>query len=136
MTYAMADALQVALYGVLSADPALAALVGDAIHDDLPPDGLTGTFVTLGTEDARDRSDKTGAGAEHRVVISVITDKPGFREAKAAAAVISDALTGALPALSRGRVVGIRFVSARARRAEKGAWRRIDMTFRARVEDD
>jgi hypothetical protein len=38
--------------------------------------------------------------------------------------------------LSRGRVVAIEFLSARARRVRAGDVRRIDMTFRARVEDD
>jgi hypothetical protein len=37
--------------------------------------------------------------------------------------------------LARGRLVGIDFLRAAARRRDEGKVRRIDLTFRARVED-
>ena len=83
----------------------------------------------------RPRSDVSGLGAEHRLVISVISDVAGFADAKAAAAAVSDALIGADLVLSRGRLVGIGFLRGVAKRIESGTKRRIDLTFRARVEE-
>lgn len=134
MSYAVAAALQAAVYAALGADPALAALVGGAIYDALPPGAGTGTFVLIGPEDVRDASDKSGSGAEHRLVISVVSDAAGFQAAKAAAVAVSDALVGAELTLSRGRLVSLSFLKAMARRTENGTARRVDLTFRARVE--
>ena len=58
----------------------------------------------------------------------------GFAAIKAAAVAISDALEAAELALSRGHLVGLWFLRARARRAENGAGRRVDLTFRARID--
>ncbi|ETD85643.1 DUF3168 domain-containing protein [Rhodobacter capsulatus] len=134
MSYAVAGALQAAVYQQLRADAVLAALVGPAVYDAVPPGVLAGTYVSLGPEDVADASDKSGAGAVHDFVISVITDAAGFATAKAAAAAVSDALVGADLALSRGRLVGLWFLRAKARRVEKADMRRIDLVFRARVE--
>ncbi|MFD2175178.1 DUF3168 domain-containing protein [Rhodobacter lacus] len=134
MSYAAAGALQAALYQHLLADVALGALVGPAIYDAMPPGPVSGTYVSLGPEEVVDASDQSGAGARHDVVISVITDAAGFAGAKAVAAAISDALEGARLTLARGHLVGLWFVRARARRVEKADARRIDLTFRARVE--
>lgn len=136
MSYGVAAALQEGVYQRLAGDPALAALVGAAIYDVVPSGTVPGTYVSLGPEDVRDRSDATGGGAEHRFTVSVVTDAAGFQTAKNAAAAISDALIGAPIALARGRLVGLDFLRARARRVQKGDVRRIDLTFRARVEDD
>lgn len=134
MSYGTAAALQAAVYQRLMADAALAALVGGAIHDSAPPGPITGTYVTLGPEDVRDASDKTSAGARHDFVVSVVSDESGFRQAKEAAVAVSDALTGATLILGRGRLVGLWFLRARARRVGDADQRRIDLTFRARVE--
>ncbi len=131
MSYGAAAALQAAIYGVLAASPALA---GVAIVDALPPGGGSGTFVLIGPEDVLDRSDKSGDGAEHRFSISVISDATGFLAAKVVAVAVSDALVAAQPPLTRGRVVGIAFVKAVAKRLKDGDVRRVDLTFRARVE--
>ena len=134
MSYATADALQAAVYQRLRASSALDTLVGDAIYDAVPPGTTTGTYVSLGPEDVRDASDATGDGAEHDFVVSVITDAAGFQAAKAVAVAVSDALVGASLLLARGRLVGLWFLRARARRVESGETRRIELTFRARVE--
>ncbi len=89
------------------------------------------TYVLIGPEDVRDRSDKTGQGAEHRLVISVISRGLGLSAAKAMAVAVSDALSDAALALSRGTLVSIGFVRAVARRTDNGEGRRIDLTFRA-----
>ncbi len=135
MSCAMSGPLQAAVYQLLAADAALAAVVGGAIYDGLPAGPLPETYVNLGPEVVRDRSDREGAGALHRFTISVISEAQGFAAAKAAAA-IGDVLVDAVPSLSRGRVVGIWFERAQARRTgSAGQIRRIDLNFRARVED-
>ncbi len=135
MSYGVAAALQSAVYQRLMADGALDALVGDAVYDAVPPGTVTGTYVSLGPEDAKDASDQVGRGASHDFVVSVVTDQAGFQTAKEAASAVSDALTGAALVLARGRLVGLWFVKARARRVEEADVRQIDLTFRARVED-
>lgn len=134
MSYAVAAALQAAVFGRLAGDAGLGALVGGAVYDAVPPGAGTGTFVLIGPEEVRDASDKTGDGAEHRFTVSVITDAMGFQQAKAAAVAVSDALVGADLVLSRGRLVSLGFLKASAKRVSNGAGRRIDLVFRARVE--
>ncbi|KEO59216.1 DUF3168 domain-containing protein [Thioclava indica] len=134
MSYAIGAALQSAVYERLQGDLVLTDLVGAAVYDAVPAGTVTGTYVSLGPEDARDASDKTGDGAVHDFIVSVITDEAGFQAAKQVAEAISDALLGADLALSRGHIVGVWFLKAKARRVDKGATRRIDLTFRARVE--
>ncbi|MCU9848715.1 DUF3168 domain-containing protein [Defluviimonas sp. WL0024] len=135
MSYGAAAALQAVIYQTLTADPALDALVSGAIYDAVPPGTVTGTYVSIGPEDVRDASDQVGRGAFHEFTVSIVTDQAGFQNAKAVAAAVSDALTDATPVLARGRLVGLWFLSARARRVEKADVRRIDLMFRARVED-
>jgi len=135
MSYGAAAALQAAVYQRLIADAALSDLVQGAIHDAAPPGVSAGTYVSLGPEDARDASDQVGSGAYHDFVVSVVSDAAGFQTAKSVAAAVSDALTGAALTLARGRLVGLWFQRARARRVEDADVRRIDLTFRARIED-
>lgn len=130
MSYGAAPALQAAVYQLLAASPSLS---GVAVYDAVPPNA-TGTFVLIGPEETRDQSDKSGAGAEHQMVISVITDATGFLSIKTIAADISDVLIGAPLTLSRGQLVSLFFLRASARRIEEGETQRIDLTFRARVQ--
>ena len=92
--------------------------------------------MTIGSEDARDRSDQTGGMAAYRVTIGVVSDAEGFHQAKEIAGAVSDALHGASPALARGRIVNLRFERARARRMQAGQVRRIDLIFRILVDDN
>lgn len=131
MSYGASAALQAAIFARLAAEERLA---GMPIVDALPSGGGVGTFVLIGPEEAIDASDKSGDGAEHRFLVSVISDADGFLEAKTAAAVISDSLVDAKPVLSRGRVAGLWFQKAVAKRLDDGEVRRIDLTFRARIE--
>lgn len=135
MSYGASAALQQAVYQKLLADPALDTLVQGAIYDALPQGTLPSIYVTLGAEDVREASDGTGDGAWHRFTVSVVTDGAGFHAAKQVAAAISDALTDAALTLTRGRVTGLYFFRARAARRGTGALRRIDLTFRARIDD-
>ena len=135
MSYGIAAALQEAVFQKLSGDATVTTLVGGAVYDALPAGILPQIYVTLGPEDARERADGTGQGTWHRFVVSVMTDGAGFHAAKEVAAAISDALVDADLNLSRGRLVGLHFNRARARREDQGEMRRIDLTFRARVEE-
>lgn len=137
MSYGAAAALQGAVFQRLVADSEIAAQVGDAIYDALPGGTLPDIYVALGPEDARERSDGTGRGSEHRFTVSVVSETAGFAAAKALAGAVSDTLEGAPLTLDRGRLVGIWFDRAVARRTGTGgAVRRIDLRFRARVEDN
>lgn len=136
MSYGVSAALQTAVFQVLSSDAPLGAIIGSAIYDAIPAGTLPPIYVALGEESARDRSDKTGRGAEHLITISVVTDTSGFQQAKQAATAISDALHQVDLTLSRGDLVGMNFFKAAARREGTGALRRIDLTFRARVQDN
>lgn len=136
MSYAMAAALQTAVFQRLESSSALTDIVGSAIFDAAPAGPLPATFVVIGPEDVRDRSDATHAGAAHDFTVSVVTDLAGFQVAKSAATAVSDALLDANLTLSRGRLISLRFLQAKADRAAKGAQRRVDLRFRALVEDD
>lgn len=131
MSYQAAAALQAAVFARLSGFPALA---GVSIVDAMPPGTAAGTFVLIGPEQVVDQSDKTGGGAEHRFEVAVISDASGFVSAKTVAGAVSEALVDAGLTLTTGGLVSIGFLRATARRLDGGALRRIDMTFRARIE--
>lgn len=135
MSVAVSFALQEAVYGKLSADPVLAALVGTAIFD-APPTGTPPLlYVLLGAEVVRDRSSITTAGARHDFVVKVVSDAPGFGAAKQAAAAVSNALVDADLALSHGRLISLQFLKARAVRGKPPEGRQVLLTFRAFVQD-
>ncbi len=137
MSYAMASALQQALYQHLLDDALLHEELAGAIYDAVPAGALPDTYVAIGPEDVRDRSDGTGSGADHRFTLSVISRTAGFATAKRVAGLICDRLTDAELSLNRGRLVGLWFDRASARRSGTADEdRRIDLRFRARIEDN
>ena len=135
MSYATSAALQTAVYQHLVNDPILATQIGTAIFDHAPSGPVPSTYVSLGPEDARDASDVSAQGAVHDFTVSVVTESDGFGGAKSVAAAVSDALVDAPLVLSRGTLVALRFLTARARRVGNGGIRQIDLKFRARVDD-
>jgi len=135
MTYAVSSALQSAVFGAVSSNSALQALIGGDVFDQPPSGVLPLTYVVVGEEDVQARSDISANGAVHDLTISVFSDAAGFSAAKAVAVTISDALVDVPLALTRGRLVSMSFLRARARRGKAPDGRRIDLTFRARVED-
>jgi hypothetical protein len=135
MSYGPSAALQAAIFQALSDDPTVSALSGGAIYDAVPSGQVPPLYVSLGPEEVRDRSDQTGHGALHDFTVSVVSEASGFQTAKAVAGAVADALCDARPALARGRVLAIGFRRATARRVGKGARRRIDLRFAARVDD-
>lgn len=135
MTYALSAPLQTAIFGALQGSTALTNLVGAHIFDAPPTGTLPELYVSLGPETVRDAGDAVGAGAWHEIEISVVTETAGFQSAKIVAGLISDTLQDADLTLSRGRLVGLWFEKAKASREDTGGIRRIDLTFRARLED-
>ena len=133
MTYALASSFQTAVYQYLLGDAEVQAAVGTAIYDALPTGTLPDLYVTLGAEEALDRSDSSGAGALHMFTVTLRAESAGFARAKTAAAAICDALLAADLTLERGRVVGLWFDRARAERMSDGT-RRIALRFTARLE--
>jgi hypothetical protein len=133
MSYAMTAALQSAVFQALISDALIMSLSGGAVHDALPPGPVAPLFVVIGPEQVRDASDKTGAGAVHDFTVTVVSEAAGFSTAKTLAAAVSDALVGADLTLSRGRLVTMDFLRARARRVEGG--REIEIWFRARLDE-
>jgi hypothetical protein len=131
MSYSAAAALQSAVYARLTG---FAALAGVTIVDAVAPGKGKGRFILLGPETANDKSDKTGAGAEHLFQVAVISDDTGFLGAKVIAGHVSDALLSASLTLTTGHLAGLSFVRAIARRLKEGEHRRIDLIFRARVD--
>jgi len=137
MSYRGTAALQAEVYRVLRGDGVLAALVGDAIYDAMPVTAPAGVHVALGPEEVRDAGDMTAPGAVHDFVVSVLSGAEaagGFGAVKAAAIAVSEALEGGEMVLERGHLAGLWFLRARARRVENGAGRRVDLTFRARID--
>ncbi len=136
MSYGVSAALQQAVFQRLAADTTLDGLVSGAIYDSAPPGIVSGTYVSLGPEDVTEKSDKTGHGALHEIIVSVVTDAAGFQQAKEVAAAVSDALVDATLILARGTLVYLNFQRARARRVQDADVRRIDLVFHARVQDN
>ncbi|WP_172326793.1 DUF3168 domain-containing protein [Mangrovicoccus sp. HB161399] len=135
MSYGVSKALQGAVYEALSGDETLAGLVGAHVFD-APPEGtVPDLYVSLGAEDAAARTDSSGSVTTHRLAVSVIGTVAGFGQLKAAAGAVSDRLDGAGLVLERGRLLALDFRRARARRIDGNRGRRIDMWFRAIVED-
>ncbi|WP_170414298.1 DUF3168 domain-containing protein [Ruegeria atlantica] len=137
MSYGVSAALQAAVFKQISEDTQVDALSGGAIYDAVPVGSVPQTYVTLGPEEVREASDRSGGGAVHRFSVTVVSEAAGFGAAKTLAGAVCDALEGATPSLDRGRLVGLWFERASARRTGTGgAIRQIDLRFRARVEDD
>ncbi|MEX3015901.1 DUF3168 domain-containing protein [Gymnodinialimonas hymeniacidonis] len=132
MSYAATAALQSAVFGALTADVNVSGLTDGAIYDALPAGAVPSIYVRLGAERARDASDKTGSGAVHDFPVTVVTDAAGYHVAKQIAAAISDALVDANLTLTRGSLIALNFLRARARRIENT--REIEVWFRARID--
>ncbi|WP_299818573.1 DUF3168 domain-containing protein [uncultured Jannaschia sp.] len=134
MTYAISEALQLAVYQNLATNPVIAQLTGGAIFDSVP-DPAPDLFIAMGPEKVRSRADSYGASVIHEFRVSIVTRRQGFRAAKAMAAKVSDSLIEAEFSLSRGTLVSLSFLRAEAKRDEGEGTRRIDLWFRARLDD-
>ncbi len=136
MSYEHSAALQSAVYVALINDPEVTALVSQNIFDALPSGSLPDMFVSLGSETVQDASDKTHSATLHDFTISVITTHSGFLEAKQVAAAVGKVLLGSSLLLLAGSLTYLNFQRATARRDTDSQTRRIDMSFRARIDND
>lgn len=137
MSYHASVALQGAVYQCLRDDPALSALVGDAVFDAMPIDPPSGVYLSLGAETMRGIHDSAGSVARHDFVVSVLAgteEGAGFRAVKEAAAAACAALEGAQMDMGQSKLAGLWLVKSRAKRVENGAERRVDLTFRAVID--
>ncbi|HEU0220836.1 MAG TPA: DUF3168 domain-containing protein [Paracoccaceae bacterium] len=139
MTYALAWPLQEAVFAALQAHAGVTAIVGTRIYDAAPhaanvPDPLE-DYVTLGEELVRPFNTADGIGGTHDFAVTVHSGRDGFQRSKALAGAICDALIDAPLALSRGRLVALRFVQAQALRGRAPERRRVVLRFRAVIED-
>lgn len=134
MSYQAAAALQKAVYEKLTTDSALSSLIGGAVYDAVPEGVVAQTYVTLGDETARDKSDASGAGSEHDFDIAVVSSGAGFAPVKAVAGAASAALENADLTLEAGRLVSLHLRGAKAVRLPRDGLRRITLRFRARIE--
>lgn len=134
MSYGAANSLQKAIYGALLAHGEVYAMVGDAIFDQAPAGPLPPLYLSLGTEQVLARGDCSAALSRHSVTVTVVSEDAGFTRAKLLAEAVSDALDGAKPTLSRGRILSLRFARARATRFGNNRKRRIDLRFEALVD--
>lgn len=138
MTYVLAEPLQRAIFNALTGDPALQALVGTDIYDaPLPLDGksMPPDYITIGGETVSNRGSKTEPGALHDFDVVVHSNAPGFVNSKKIAGAVCDVLLDAQLTLSRGQLIYLRFLKARADVGVPPARRRISLKFRAFVED-
>ena len=135
MTYAIGASLQRAVFAHLAGEAEIIEMVGPNIYDAVPAGAEPEVFVLIGEEVALDRSTQTSAAAYHDFAVSVFADQHGFSTSKALAALICDSLLVADLSLDRGRVTGLWFRRARTRRGREPDRRRIDLQFRAHVED-
>jgi len=138
VTYALAEPLQTAVYGALSADPGVSGLVGGHIYDaPLPLDGgsLPVNYVLIGAEQVTNRAAKDVDGAIHDLTVTVHSNDDGFQTSKQIAGAICDVLLDAQLTLARGRLVYMRFLKARADAGKAPVKRTITLRFRAFVED-
>ncbi|MFQ6548830.1 DUF3168 domain-containing protein [Aestuariibius sp. 2305UL40-4] len=129
MSYAISDALQTAIYGALDA-------AGLPVFDALPSGTVPDVYMTLGPETVRDRSGVEARVAWHDLTVSVVSSEAGFRGAKHVAGNVCDTLAAADLTLDRGVLAGLVFLRAKAARTSQESVRRIDLIFRAIVEDD
>ncbi|PCJ76667.1 MAG: hypothetical protein COA53_00085 [Rhodobacteraceae bacterium] len=138
MSLALSGALQGAVYSALTGDAALVALVGAQIYDaPLPSGGALplGEHVTLGEEVVKPFGSATSSGGVHDFDVVVHSTANGFAAAKTVAAAVSGVLVDASLAVTGGHLVSLQFLKAKAKRGVAPELRRIEMRFRAVVED-
>jgi hypothetical protein len=139
VSYGVAAALQAAIFARLAADAELRDLVGDRIFDG-PPEvqGAEGAWehVTLGEETVRPWSTKTSDGAIHDFDVTVHSSRDGFGAAKRIAGAVCAAVVDAPIVLDGARLVGLRFLRAKAERGRAPERRKIALRFRAVLDDD
>ncbi len=103
-------ALQQAMRGALSADPALLALLGGAHVYDEVPRGAPPHYVEFTAIETRDWSTMADPGLEHFVSLAVRGNGRGRKHAEEICAAVGAVLDGATLALAGHRLVNLHMV--------------------------
>lgn len=134
MSYVTAESLQKAVFAALVADVELQSLTQGKIFDALPSGDLPDVSVQLGAEITKGFVDGSGAISRHDFVLSIVSKRDAFSQIKEIAARVSEVLHGTNLTLERGRLVGLNFVKANARKRRGARGRQLDLTFRALID--
>jgi hypothetical protein len=126
-------ALQRAVMTALTADTALAALVGARIYD-APPRNAAFPYVSFGPAGMGDWSTGTEMGAEHQLVLNAWSRRAGKLECFDILDAIATALNDAALALDSHALVNLRFQFADVRRDPDGITFHGVIRFRAVTE--
>jgi hypothetical protein len=131
-------ALQQSIFAVLTADVALAALLGaNRIYDDVPQ-GSALPYLTFGQTTERDWSTggdpDTDEGREHLLTLHVWSDARGKKQAQDILDAVRAALHDGALTLSGHRLVNLRHEFSEARRAADGETIHGIARFRAVTE--
>jgi hypothetical protein len=126
-------ALQQALYGALTGDAGVAALVSTRIFDDVPRDAAL-PYIVIGEDEESDWSTVTESGSEHSLTLHVWSRAAGYKEIKQICDAVRGALDGAAPPVSGFYLIDLRFENTRTARQNDGRTYHAIMRFRAVLE--
>ena len=129
-----AVALRAAIHTALTADVALAALLGGGKIYDEPPKAAAFPYVALGEARIRNFSAGDEPGEEHQLTLHVWSRQGGHSEAHRIAGALLNALDDAPLALDGHRLVNLRFALADVRRVADGRTYQALVRFRAVTE--
>jgi hypothetical protein len=129
-----AAALRAAIHAALTADSALAALLGGAKIYDEPPKAAAFPYVTIGEARVANFSADEAPGEEHRLTLHAFSRQGGHREAHLVTGALLQALDDAPLALAGHRLVNLRFALADVRREADGRTYHALVRFRAVTE--
>lgn len=129
-----AAALRAAIHAALTADSALAALLGGAKIYDEPPKAAAFPYVTIGEARVANFSADEAPGEEHRLTLHAFSRQGGHREAHLVTGALLQALDDAPLALAGHRLVNLRFAFADVRREADGRTYHALVRFRAVTE--
>ena len=126
--------LQRAVYGALTGDATLVALLGGShIYDDVPQTAAF-PFVTIGRSELRDWSTGTDPGTEHQLTVHVWSRVSGRREAHEILGALADILHEASLSLTDHVLVNLRQDFSEVRRDPDGKTYHGIMRLRAVTE--
>lgn len=128
-------ALQSGIYQTLSNATSISNLIGTNIFDAVPSGLVAETYVLIGEEKVISKADFNNGATRHDVTINVVSSASGFSDAKIVASEICNVLDGAAMVLSAGNLRNIQFRMARSRRDTGATERRIDLVFRALIDE-
>jgi hypothetical protein len=114
-------------------------MVGGEIYDaplSRPNSDVAPDHITLGEELVRANNTKTSVGAVHDISVTVHSQRDGFETAKKLAAAVCESLIDAPLQLTRGNLVSLRFLQAKAERGRSPEKRKVALRFRAVVDQD